>query len=171
MAILKYGGTQSCAPGKASQRIFETAEDFGILKTAGMRIDRPSVAVHRLEQMRKASVPYQAVLVADRINSLNFITSLFIHAGWIHLIFTLWFFHLAGTALEKHWGTGRFLGIFLVCGILGGRAYLIARLPPRPDHRKSGIRQGLRKTGSLKPDLEKHIRGINRSGLNQYAAT
>lgn len=126
VAILKYGGTPSCAPGKVSQKVFETAEDFGILKTAGMRIDRPSVAVKRLEQMRKSSVPYRAGLVAGHLNPLNFITSLFTHAGWIHLIFTLWFLYLAGTALEKHWGTGLFLGIFLACGILGGLAYLIA---------------------------------------------
>jgi membrane associated rhomboid family serine protease len=126
VAILKYGGTPSCAPGKVSQKVFETAEDFGILKTAGMRIDRPAIAVNRLEQMRKASAPYRAGLVADRLNPLNFLTSLFIHAGWIHLIFTLWFLFLAGTTLEKHWGTGLFLGIFLACGILGGLAYLIA---------------------------------------------
>lgn len=125
VSILKYGGTPACAPGKVSQKVFATAEDFGILKTAGMRIDRPAIAVNRLEQMRKASVPYRAGLVADRLNPLNFITSLFTHTGWIHLFSSLWFLYLAGTALEKHWGTGLFLGIFLACGILGGLAYLI----------------------------------------------
>jgi membrane associated rhomboid family serine protease len=65
-------------------------------------------------------------LVADHPNPANFLTALVTHAGWIHLIFSLWFLHLAGCALEKYWGTALFLGIFIACGIIGEFAFLIA---------------------------------------------
>jgi membrane associated rhomboid family serine protease len=125
VTVLKYGGTPECATGRMTLTAMETAEDFGILKTSGMRIERSEIALNRLEQMRKASVVYRSGLVADQPNPLNFITALFTHAGWIHLLFTLWFLYLAGSTMEKYWGTGPFLGVFFACGIIGEFAYLI----------------------------------------------
>jgi len=125
VTLLKYGGTPSCTPGKISQKAIATAEDFGILKSTGIQIQRPEVAVNRLEQMRKASMVYRSGLVADHLNPLNFLTALFTHTGWIHFVFTLWFLYLAGSTLEKYLGTGLFLGAFFACGILGELAYLI----------------------------------------------
>jgi membrane associated rhomboid family serine protease len=123
--LLKYGPAPECASGKASLKVLQTAEDFGILQRAGMKIERPTVVTDRLEAMRRASLVYKAGLVADDPNPANFLTSLFIHAGWIHFAITIWFLYLAGATLERHWGTGFFLGAFFACGLIGGFAYLI----------------------------------------------
>jgi membrane associated rhomboid family serine protease len=34
----------------------------------------------------------------------SYITSMFLHGGWMHLIFNMWFLWLAGTILEDRWG-------------------------------------------------------------------
>jgi membrane associated rhomboid family serine protease len=124
VSILKYGSS-SCPTGRMQIKAMETAEDFGILKAAGMTIARDPVITDRLEHMRKASLIYKSALVADDLNPVNFLTALFTHAGWLHLALTVWFLYAVAGALEKHWGTGLFLGMFLGCGILGEFAYLI----------------------------------------------
>jgi membrane associated rhomboid family serine protease len=82
------------------------------------------VVAARLGEMRRVSLVYRLGLTPGHPNPFNFITSLFTHASWIHLAFTLWFMWLAGEAMERHWGTGRFVGIFLACGIVGGAAFM-----------------------------------------------
>jgi membrane associated rhomboid family serine protease len=82
------------------------------------------VVAARLGEMRRVSLVYRLGLTPGHPNPFNFITSLFTHASWVHLAFTLWFMWLAGEAMERHWGTGRFVGIFLACGIVGGAAFM-----------------------------------------------
>lgn len=124
-----------------------STDDRGILRRPGMDIARApgtggpgaegnagatwdgggggsDVAAARLGEMRRASLVYRLGLTPGHPNPFNFITSLFVHASWIHLAFTLWFLWLAGEAMERHWGTGRFVGIFLACGIAGGAAFM-----------------------------------------------
>ncbi|MGQ9922139.1 MAG: rhomboid family intramembrane serine protease [Desulfobacca sp.] len=43
-------------------------------------------------------------------------TSLFLHAGWVHLLGNLLFLWVFGEALEDELGHGRFLGFYLFCG-------------------------------------------------------
>jgi membrane associated rhomboid family serine protease len=43
-------------------------------------------------------------------------SSLFLHAGWVHLIGNMWFLWVFGEALEDDLGHGRFLGFYLFCG-------------------------------------------------------
>jgi membrane associated rhomboid family serine protease len=123
-----------------------SAEDQGILRLPGMDIARSpgtggpgrqgnvgatwdggggtDVVAARLGEMRRVSLVYRLGLTPAHPNPFNFITSLFTHASWVHLAFTLWFMWLAGEAMERHWGTGGFVGIFLACGIVGGAAFM-----------------------------------------------
>src|SRR5437870_7027144 len=50
------------------------------------------------------------------------ITSLFIHAGPIHLIENMIFLAVFGPALESRLGPGRYLIAFIMCGWLGNLA-------------------------------------------------
>ncbi len=124
------------------------AGDGGILKRPGMDIARSpgtggpgtpgnagatwdgggggtDVAAARLGEMRRAPPVHRLGLTPGHPNPFNFITSLFTHASWIHLALTLWFLWPAGEAMERHWGTGGFLGVFLACGIVGGAAFMV----------------------------------------------
>lgn len=48
----------------------------------------------------------------------TYITATFLHGGWLHLIFNMWFFWLAGTALEDLWGRVVYPIFFLAAGAL-----------------------------------------------------
>jgi membrane associated rhomboid family serine protease len=48
----------------------------------------------------------------------SYITASFLHAGWLHLIFNMWFLWLAGPVLEDLWGRKVYPIFYLVAGVL-----------------------------------------------------
>ncbi|NYT46471.1 MAG: rhomboid family intramembrane serine protease [Candidatus Methanofishera endochildressiae] len=59
-----------------------------------------------------------------RLN-LSFITNLFLHGGWLHLIMNMWFLWIFADNVEDRMGHGRFMS-FILCGFLrpGYSAYI-----------------------------------------------
>ncbi len=49
-------------------------------------------------------------------------TSQFLHGGWMHLLGNMYFLWLTGDNLEDALGPWRFLGIYLLCGVVAGLA-------------------------------------------------
>lgn len=49
---------------------------------------------------------------------LSFLTSLFLHGNWLHIIFNMWFMWIFADNVEDRMGRGRFLAFYLICGIL-----------------------------------------------------
>lgn len=69
----------------------------------------------------RASVPFSAQLV----------TSMFLHANWMHLLGNMWFLHLFGDNVEDKLGRGRYLLLYLVGGIAACWAYsFVDRISP-----------------------------------------
>ncbi len=58
-------------------------------------------------------------------------TSIFVHAGWLHLIGNLWFLHVFGDNVEDELGRGPFLAFFLAAG-LGAAATHVVIDPSSP---------------------------------------
>jgi len=54
---------------------------------------------------------------------ISYITSMFLHGGWLHLIFNMWFLWLAGTVLEDTWGRVIYPGFYLLCGLIATLAH------------------------------------------------
>ncbi|HXZ20152.1 MAG TPA: rhomboid family intramembrane serine protease [Candidatus Acidoferrales bacterium] len=48
---------------------------------------------------------------------LSYLTSMFLHAGWLHLIGNMWFLWLAGTILEDTWGRLIYPAFYLLSGV------------------------------------------------------
>lgn len=46
------------------------------------------------------------------------LTSVFLHGGWFHLIGNMWFLWVFGNNIEDSMGHARFVGFYLLCGIL-----------------------------------------------------
>src|SRR5947209_8250061 len=44
-----------------------------------------------------------------------FLTMMFLHGGWLHLIGNMWFLYLFGDNVEDRMGSGRFLLFYLLC--------------------------------------------------------
>jgi membrane associated rhomboid family serine protease len=49
---------------------------------------------------------------------LSFLTSLFLHGNWLHLIINMWFLWIFADSVEDRMGHLRFLIFYLLCGLL-----------------------------------------------------
>jgi membrane associated rhomboid family serine protease len=48
---------------------------------------------------------------------LPFLTNMFLHGGWLHIIGNMWFLHLFGSTVEDRMGHVRFLFFYLLSGL------------------------------------------------------
>ncbi len=53
------------------------------------------------------------------------ITSMFLHAGWLHLIGNMWFLWIFGDNVEDRLGHLRFLAFYFLCGILSSVIHIM----------------------------------------------
>jgi membrane associated rhomboid family serine protease len=49
-----------------------------------------------------------------------FLTTIFLHAGLVHLASNMWFLWIFGDNVEDRMGRGRFLAFYLLCGVVAG---------------------------------------------------
>ena len=49
---------------------------------------------------------------------LSFLTSLFLHGGWLHIIINMWFLWIFADNIEDRMGHVRFLIFYLLCGLI-----------------------------------------------------
>jgi membrane associated rhomboid family serine protease len=52
-----------------------------------------------------------------------FVTMMFLHGGWLHLILNMWTLWLFGGAVEDRLGSGRYLAFYLACGVAAAFAH------------------------------------------------
>lgn len=68
-----------------------------------------------------------SVAGGDPATLLPFVTHMFLHAGWLHLLSNMWFLWIFGDNAEDRMGMARFVLLYLAAGIAGaGAQYLIA---------------------------------------------
>ncbi|HEU5020448.1 MAG TPA: rhomboid family intramembrane serine protease [Bryobacteraceae bacterium] len=70
-------------------------------------------------------------VVPARFAPLTLITSLFLHGGWTHIIGNMLFLWAFGRSLEDAMGHGKFLGFYLLCGVIAGIAQIFFATDPR----------------------------------------
>jgi membrane associated rhomboid family serine protease len=58
--------------------------------------------------------------------ALGLLTHMFLHGGWLHLLFNLWFFALCGMNLEDRWGRAVFLPFYLLAGVVAAWIHGVA---------------------------------------------
>lgn len=59
------------------------------------------------------------------VDLAGFVTHMFLHANWTHLIFNAVWLLAFGTPLARRFGAVRFLGFFFLTGIIGGLAHVV----------------------------------------------
>ena len=75
--------------------------------------------VRRAQETADGNALYHWSLVPDRGKlQPGWLTGLFLHFGWVHLLGNLLFFYMVGPLLEEAWGRLRFLAFYLGGGIL-----------------------------------------------------
>ncbi|KMQ50730.1 rhomboid family serine protease [Chitinispirillum alkaliphilum] len=73
----------------------------------------------------KTILAYRLAFIPQEKSIIKMFTSMFAHAGWIHLLSNILFFYVCGVVMEKHWGHIRFLFVYLACGIGAVMAHLL----------------------------------------------
>jgi rhomboid family protein len=56
---------------------------------------------------------------------LPFLTSMFLHAGWMHIIGNMWFLWIFGGNVEDRLGHFVYLGLYMICGLGSGAVQTI----------------------------------------------
>jgi membrane associated rhomboid family serine protease len=56
---------------------------------------------------------------------LSFLTSMFLHGSWLHLIANMWSLWIFGDNVEDRMGRGRFVLFYLLCGLAAGALHVL----------------------------------------------
>jgi membrane associated rhomboid family serine protease len=70
-------------------------------------------------------------LVPEHFSTLNLVTSMFLHGGWMHLLGNMWFLWIFGDNIEDVLGHGKFLLFYLICGVAAGLTQVFLTTDPR----------------------------------------
>ena len=68
--------------------------------------------------------PYYHTHGLPLIDYLSFLTTMFLHGGWLHFLGNMWFLRIFGSKAEDCMGHCRFLAFYLICGILASMFYI-----------------------------------------------
>lgn len=71
-----------------------------------------------LQNFEKNSVTWAYTYHSHSPTAVSYVTSCFLHGGWEHIFFNMWFLWLAGTILEDTWGRVVYPIFYLLCGIV-----------------------------------------------------
>ena len=58
------------------------------------------------------------------VDYLSFLTTMFLHGGWLHFLVNMWFLKIFGSKVEDRMGHSRFLLFYLIVGILASVFYI-----------------------------------------------
>jgi membrane associated rhomboid family serine protease len=80
-------------------------------------------------------IRYSDPLLATRFGLaeqlLPFVTSMFLHGGWMHLIGNMWVLYIFGDNIEAILGRERYVIFYLLCGVVAGLIHLLTNLDSR----------------------------------------
>lgn len=59
---------------------------------------------------------------------ISLVSALFLHGGWLHLLGNMWYLWIFGDNVEDKLGHFKFLVFYLLCGLIGNLAHVIANI-------------------------------------------
>ena len=83
--------------------------------------------------LRAGLVPYEVVnrvdIPPDGLVPVwaTVFTSMFIHGGWLHIIFNMLYLWIFGNNVEDRMGRARFVAFYLLCGVAAAAAQVVVR--------------------------------------------
>ena len=86
------------------------------------------IPAHLTEMLHSplASAHGHAHAIPAGLALLPILTSMFIHAGWLHIIFNMWFLWIFGRNVEDALGHFPYLIFYLTCGVVAALAQTVA---------------------------------------------
>ena len=77
----------------------------------------------QFHEMQSSSLLAQYAFTPASPRPLTYLTSEFLHSGWLHLIGNMWFLWLAGFILEDTWGRPIYLIVYLLAGVFATQVH------------------------------------------------
>src|SRR6266478_9310595 len=110
-----------------SNRKAEDAWDARIRRVTDpveLQVEMDTLA-QRFAEEQKSSVLENYAFVPAHPRPISYLTSMFLHTGWLHLIGNLWFLWLAGFVLEDRWGRVIYPIFYLLAGIFASLFHVL----------------------------------------------
>lgn len=76
--------------------------------------------------LRFGMIPHALTDTAVLASLATPLTSMFLHGGWLHLIFNVWFLHIFGDNVEDALGKVRFVLFYVATGLVAALAHTLA---------------------------------------------
>jgi membrane associated rhomboid family serine protease len=111
-AAWKKFASTSRKPEDTSDAQIGEAED-----SEQLQAEMDSVAA-QFEKLEKSSIIENFAFVPAHASPISYLTSMFLHVGWLHLLGNMWFLWLAGFILEDRWGRVIYPIFYLLAGIV-----------------------------------------------------
>jgi membrane associated rhomboid family serine protease len=88
-----------------------------------IQVEMDTLAAQYAELQANSITQKYAFILAEH-KPLTYLTSMFLHGGWMHLIGNMWFLWLAGFVLEDVWGRPLYAVFYLIAGFAATQFYL-----------------------------------------------
>ncbi|MEK7405588.1 MAG: rhomboid family intramembrane serine protease [Acidobacteriota bacterium] len=70
-------------------------------------------------------------VIPARLALVPLLTSMFLHAGWLHFLGNMWFLWIYGDNVEDILGRAKYVLFYLACGVAAGMVHVAANLDSR----------------------------------------
>ena len=104
--------------GVDSEQLVRSVCELGLIPGEVLRTVPPGTAVPVGQGMR--------CLVTVQPHWWTVATSMFLHAGWLHIIGNMWFLWVFGNNIEDSMGHARFVVFYLLCGVAAAAAQMVS---------------------------------------------
>jgi membrane associated rhomboid family serine protease len=96
----------------------EAAREGGFLLSPAEADAKMAEVCAQLSDSQDHSIAWNYAFIPASPKPWSYITASFLHGGWLHLIFNMWFLWLAGTILEDLWGRVVYPSFYVIAGAL-----------------------------------------------------
>lgn len=90
---------------------------FITMKLMPLELERQITYLYGMVPIRYSNIQWAAAFGLPPDYHLSFLTSLFLHGGWFHIISNMWFLWIFAKNIENRMGWCRFLLFYLLCGL------------------------------------------------------
>lgn len=71
------------------------------------------------------SIPHISAYFSPMQQAMAFVTFMFLHGGFVHLIGNMWMLYIFGDNIEDRLGPFRYAAFYILCGVTSGLAHLL----------------------------------------------
>ncbi|MCK5121931.1 MAG: rhomboid family intramembrane serine protease [Methylococcales bacterium] len=91
---------------------------FLSMKMMPDELQRQLIYLYGMVPIRYSNPEWSAAFGLPFDGYFSFLSSLFLHGGWLHIIINMWFIWIFANSIEDRMGHGRFLAFYLSCGLI-----------------------------------------------------